>query len=153
MDKYYDFIFEKVNQKESVEIGISLVQLCKKHSKLYPGLIKVFPYPTKEEAEDYAKKLFEKSGKKKRKKAKIIYSDYIQSPEWKKKVARIKELRNNRCEVCGSKEKLQVHHLTYKTLGKEKDEDLQLLCGKHHMEVHGIGNTEEDIMREIKKFC
>lgn len=150
MDKYYKFLFEKVKSKqEDLEETISLVQLAKKHSQIYNGMFKLFPYPTKEEAEEYAIKVYNKCNKKKKRKNKVNYKTYILSDKWKKKVAYIKLLRNNRCEVCGNKNNLQVHHLTYKNLGKEKDEDLQLLCAKHHMEVHGIGNSEKDIMKHI----
>lgn len=149
-DKYYEFVYSKVKQKTDVEEGLSLVKLCKLHLKLYPGLLKMFPYPTLAEATKYAKDLYNRSNKKKKQnKNKVSYKEYIKSEKWKKKVAYIKEVRNNRCEVCGNKENLQVHHLTYKRLGKEKDEDLQLLCGGCHMKAHLIGEKEEDIMKHI----
>jgi hypothetical protein len=33
---------------------------------------------------------------------------------------------------------LQVHHLTYDRYGCERIEDLVVLCGTHHMMIHGL---------------
>ncbi len=67
-----------------------------------------------------------------------FYKRYILSPEWKlKSIAAIKAA-GEKCFKCGSRMFLQVHHLTYKRLGREKPEDLQVLCGSCHRRVHGL---------------
>ena len=67
----------------------------------------------------------------------MTYEKYINSWQWKDKSDYVKYLRGNKCEKCGSKKKLQVHHLNYKSIGNEGDEDLMLLCNKCHGGEHG----------------
>ena len=65
------------------------------------------------------------------------YQAYLLSPEWKAKRKRILKRANNKCENCGSKEKLNVHHKTYKRIFKERDSDLIVLCqNKCHRRAH-----------------
>lgn len=67
------------------------------------------------------------------------HQEFMKSPEWENIKKKLFKLRGKKCEICGSKKHIQVHHLTYKRFGgKERPEDLQILCGKHHMKVHGI---------------
>ncbi len=63
------------------------------------------------------------------------YSKYLHTKEWVSKRNKIREERKC-CELCGSTDKLQVHHLTYENLGNEKDEDLMLLCENCHNLEH-----------------
>jgi len=51
---------------------------------------------------------------------------------WKKKRSEIIRQRK-KCEKCGSKKKLEVHHI--QDLISENPEDLQVLCRKHHLKV------------------
>lgn len=64
------------------------------------------------------------------------YAKYLNSVHWKN--TRKKKLIQTefRCEKCGSREKLQVHHLTYENIGAEYLEDLQVLCASCHTKVH-----------------
>lgn len=43
-----------------------------------------------------------------------------------------------RCERCGSKERLEVHHITYARLYHERMNDLQLLCRFCHTRGSGV---------------
>lgn len=63
------------------------------------------------------------------------YSEYLHSESWTKTRDRIRQERKV-CEMCGSDKELQVHHLTYESIGNEKDEDLILLCKNCHYAVH-----------------
>ena len=56
------------------------------------------------------------------------YSSYLQSDEWQRKRTRVLQQRGAKCEVCGIKHRLQVHHLTYERLGSELLSDLKVLC-------------------------
>lgn len=60
------------------------------------------------------------------------YLRYLKSPEWKEKRKMFLEMVNNECEVCGSKNKLQVHHLNYNNIGEEVKEDVEVLCRDCH---------------------
>ena len=60
--------------------------------------------------------------------ARDFYLAYLNSPTWR--LRRNETLRRVgfRCERCGSKRDLQVHHKTYDRLGAELDADLEALC-------------------------
>lgn len=63
------------------------------------------------------------------------YYKYLRSAWWKETRAHFL-IENNQCYVCGKKKKLQVHHKTYKRVGKEQVEDLICLCKDCHEVVH-----------------
>jgi 5-methylcytosine-specific restriction endonuclease McrA len=67
---------------------------------------------------------------------KEIYSAYLRTPEWKATRFMILEIRSHKCELCESTYRLEVHHKTYKNLGCEPPEDLQLLCRSCHSSLH-----------------
>lgn len=67
---------------------------------------------------------------------KINYRQYLSSPEWEDIRQRLFNARGKQCEECGSKRRIEVHHLTYDNIGKERLEDLQILCRKCHHGKH-----------------
>lgn len=81
------------------------------------------------------------------------YLNYIRSDEWKMKRQHILYIRHNTCEKCGNRVdyRFHVHHLTYKNLGHEKDEDLMLLCEHCHSNIHGRDLTL--ILLHQKKYA
>lgn len=64
------------------------------------------------------------------------YEIYLKSPQWFAKRDQALKHHGAVCDKCGKKSDLQVHHKTYARLGKEKMEDLQILCRPCHNEVH-----------------
>jgi hypothetical protein len=65
------------------------------------------------------------------------YQNYLKNPRWKKTRSRILERANGVCENKGcSSTATQVHHKTYKRLGRERNSDLQALCGPCHAKKH-----------------
>lgn len=62
------------------------------------------------------------------------YPDYLNTHWWKTKSAEYK-LSHPQCELCGAPTD-DVHHLNYKRLGNEWDEDLQALCRNCHNKIH-----------------
>jgi DNA-directed RNA polymerase subunit M/transcription elongation factor TFIIS len=68
----------------------------------------------------------------------IEYNNYLNTKWWKFK--RIQKLKSVQfiCEKCGSNKKLNVHHLHYNTLYREKDIDLMVLCDNCHKLEHNI---------------
>lgn len=64
------------------------------------------------------------------------YADYIKSKEWQATRQRIFRRDDFRCVRCGCSKNLEVHHITYKNLGEEKDDDLATLCDKCHNDIH-----------------
>lgn len=86
--------------------------------------------------------IFNKLLKKKKKKAadkrKEWYRNYLKSEHWKKRRARTLKQYGYKCAICGSREHLEVHHLTYKNIYHEKDEDLKCLCRGCHKKQHMV---------------
>lgn len=72
------------------------------------------------------------------------YRGYIRSLRWSRNAARLSELAScgGRCRLCferGSRgAPLQVHHATYRRLGREIVGDLVALCGPCHRDVEDI---------------
>lgn len=64
------------------------------------------------------------------------YLQYIQSPEWRKKSLLVKQKANFRCKSCNSSTNLQTHHITYKNLYNEKEDQLVCLCANCHQDLH-----------------
>lgn len=60
------------------------------------------------------------------------YSAYLLSEAWAEKRHMRMKLSDWKCEACGTKQLLQVHHLTYDRIFQEPMEDLMVLCRVHH---------------------
>lgn len=69
------------------------------------------------------------------------YRAYIASPKWAwKRWAKLQQV-GGKCEMCGTRDELEVHHKTYERFGRERGEDLQVLCAICHDIYHGeLGN-------------
>lgn len=65
----------------------------------------------------------------------LSYIQYLKTIHWSN-IKNKKLLINPCCQECGSSIKLNIHHKTYKRLGKEKLTDLVTLCHKHHSKLH-----------------
>jgi len=64
------------------------------------------------------------------------YDDYLRSPEWKRRAAKIMERAKGVCEGCLTKEATEVHHLTYEHIGAEFAFELVALCSHCHDRYH-----------------
>lgn len=64
------------------------------------------------------------------------YQEYLNSPWWKHRREQAKKNAGYKCERCSAKGRLEVHHRHYKTLGREKRADLEVLCGSCHDRCH-----------------
>jgi len=63
----------------------------------------------------------------------LTYLSYIASPAWRERRRRALERADYRCQLCGERRSLQVHHVTYANLGSERDADLTVLCALCHI--------------------
>lgn len=75
---------------------------------------------------------------KSKKKAKTAYQKYLESDYWASVKLDLYHIRGKRCEVCFSTSSVQVHHKTYKRIGKEEPKDLILLCASCHKKAHKL---------------
>lgn len=66
------------------------------------------------------------------------YEKYIKSDAWAAKRRATFKAHGRACRICGEvRPDNQVHHKTYKRLGKENvAKDLVVLCQKHHSALH-----------------
>lgn len=71
------------------------------------------------------------------------YRVYIKSPAWQARRKQWFDKFGWHCQRCGSTKSLQLHHLHYRTLGRERDQDLEGLCGICHGMEHGIADPRE----------
>ena len=71
---------------------------------------------------------------------KMSYEEYLLTPEWLDTRRRALVKSGYRCERCGSKTELNVHHKTYERKGHERPEDLIVLCKTCHEKEHGLTN-------------
>ena len=60
------------------------------------------------------------------------YDDYIHSVDWKQKRDYVIYLAEGQCQKCGKKKPLEVHHLAYARLYRERLADLKALCKECH---------------------
>jgi hypothetical protein len=63
------------------------------------------------------------------------YSDYLQSPHWKRTRVRVMERAKRRCHACDARAEV-IHHVTYRHLGKERERDLIAVCRECHERIH-----------------
>jgi len=67
------------------------------------------------------------------------YPAYLRTPHWQRtrRTAVLESLWTcQECDARGWNVELQVHHLTYKRLGRERPRDLRVLCENCHREEH-----------------
>lgn len=67
---------------------------------------------------------------------KEIYNKYLRSTKWLKKRNKALKRAGYKCQVCGYKNNLQVHHNTYEHIYHEHKHDLVVLCWKCHATFH-----------------
>ena len=65
------------------------------------------------------------------------YSEYLQSPEWQDKRAKVLERDNYTCQGCGAaRAAMIVHHLSYQHVGNEFLFELTSVCERCHKRLH-----------------
>jgi hypothetical protein len=68
----------------------------------------------------------------------VDYREYLKSPWWQAVRRRALALADHRCQDCGWRQGLEVHHRTYERLGQERMADLRVLCRGCHADTHGF---------------
>lgn len=64
------------------------------------------------------------------------YAEYLKTPEWAETRKAALERAGDRCQVCNSTDKLQVHHRDYSNVPLESLADLTVLCDECHGTFH-----------------
>jgi hypothetical protein len=66
----------------------------------------------------------------------LLYVVYLRSPLWRLR-RRVWIVRaRGRCQDCGSRRRLTIHHRTYERLGHEHRADVKVLCWDCHRRHH-----------------
>jgi 5-methylcytosine-specific restriction endonuclease McrA len=68
----------------------------------------------------------------------MSYPEYLKTREWQAKRNRALIRAGNRCQLCGSTARLDVHHNHYYRRGYELLEDLVVLCRSCHEHFHEV---------------
>jgi membrane-associated phospholipid phosphatase len=63
---------------------------------------------------------------------------YLRSAHWARYAAARRADAHGACEECGAHGRLDVHHLTYARIGRERRRDTRVLCRNCHDRVHGV---------------
>ena len=71
------------------------------------------------------------------------YKEYIKSAEWRQRRERYYLTHMKECRACKSTYRVSLHHLSYRNVGKEKDEELVPLCWQCHEEYHEKYGTKD----------
>lgn len=71
----------------------------------------------------------------------MAYEEYLKTPEWQERRKKALANAKHRCQVCNSKDNLNVHHRTYERLGEELPSDLTVLC----YECHGLFHSNRNL--------
>lgn len=83
----------------------------------------------------------------------VEYQDYLKTEHWQTTRKATLADRNYKCEKCGKRGLLHVHHLTYKRLGDELPEDLQVLCPEcHRGEHYPMSRIEAELEQWLKGY-
>jgi transcription elongation factor Elf1 len=64
------------------------------------------------------------------------YDEYLRTDEWNNIRSRAVRDAKLKCQRCGKRGKLHVHHLSYSHLGEERDNELLVLCVSCHSKYH-----------------
>lgn len=64
------------------------------------------------------------------------YADYLRTAAWLAKRDWAIERADNRCQICNSPDRLEVHHRSYENLGAERPGDIVVLCSDCHGLFH-----------------
>lgn len=77
---------------------------------------------------------------------KLEYKEYLNSSHWR---AFRKKIYSNRkrCQRCTGNKNLNIHHVTYKNLGNESEDDVLVLCNTCHF----IGHKKKRFIVKMRK--
>lgn len=64
------------------------------------------------------------------------YHKYLKSDHWEELKKLVFEWRGRKCQLCMGSRNLQVHHMTYKRVGKEDPRDVLIVCDSCHKFIH-----------------
>lgn len=70
------------------------------------------------------------------------YRQYLRSEHWQCQLAAYKA---DKCFCCGGRNRLTLHHITYKRLTQELPQDFVTVCGVCHRRIHELARGGADL--------
>lgn len=77
---------------------------------------------------------------------KLQYQQYLNSTHWRDFRRQVYSKRKC-CQKCTAKKNLNIHHITYKNLGKETQDDVLVLCN----DCHFRGHRKKNFIQKMRK--
>lgn len=80
------------------------------------------------------------------------YDEFLKSPEWLHLREMVLKRAGNKCQLCDSSGKIQVHHRNYSAKwGEESTDDLIALCGSCHRWFHKLESKRAKSKKRERK--
>jgi len=80
----------------------------------------------------------------------VVYSEYLRTDHWQGVKYLALRRSGHKCQLCGSRKLLQVHHNSYIRLWHEWPEDVIVLCDPCHAKYHYKGDkTVEEVCDQM----
>lgn len=122
----------------------------KKEGRYEEELQKQLQQPDKKKKHNYSKINFKKKYG--------SYKEYLKSSDWR--VVKLRKLKSRmpyRCYCCNTYKNLDLHHISYTRLGREKLSDLTWVCRNCHELIHKKSKAlkYKDLkrsMKQVKKY-
>lgn len=93
------------------------------------------------------------AAKRKGRKLRYSYEEYIRSPEWTSRKNAYYRRFGRFCEACNSSTRIHLHHMVYTAYnGTEPDKHLVALCETHHNAYHAKYGTKSSMLKTTKLF-
>lgn len=80
------------------------------------------------------------------------YKEYLKTEGWQRTRRWALDRAGNKCQLCKSDKKLNVHHNNYSSLGKEEPSDIIVLCERCHKIHHDNEIPKKNIRKKKTKF-
>jgi hypothetical protein len=83
---------------------------------------------------------------------KIIYPSYMLSKEWLERRRAYCKKYGGGCAICGTLKKTEMHHMSYLHLGNERDNELVVLCHRHHTNYHRLNGVQGNMIKKTHAY-
>lgn len=83
---------------------------------------------------------------------KLTYIGFMDSDEWKLRREQYFSRHKRQCRICDTTKNIQLHHLTYERVAREKDDDLVPLCYFHHQAYHNLYGVKKSLRKTSVAF-
>lgn len=71
------------------------------------------------------------------------YDTYLASPAWAEfRRGWFERHPRTGCYLCGTRQRLQLHHLRYDRVGQERDSDVRAMCSSCHEKIHAYARRQ-----------